>query len=93
MPSEFHEAMPAYAAEPVATLPQGPIGFLDPATVRLHHQYARLSDELQEPLVGLATRIDGDPLLRLLCWHLHHCIFLYDAPIDKWPECVPCPRR
>jgi hypothetical protein len=90
IPSEFHEAMSAYAAESVATLPQGPIEFLDPATVRLHHEYARLSDELQEPLVGLATRIDGDPLLRLLCWHLHQCIFLYDAPIDKWPECIPC---
>ncbi len=90
IPPEFHETMSVHAADSVVTLPEGPIEFLEPATVRLYHQYACLSDELQEPLVGLATRIDGDPLLRLLCWHLHHCIFLYDAPVDRWPERIPC---
>lgn len=52
IPSEFHEAMSAYAAESVATLPQGPIEFLDPAAWCF---YTRAWDVLASRCIGVAS--------------------------------------
>lgn len=66
---DVKEALRAGWEESVATMPRGPLDFLDVANVRQWRRGCGLGDEYEAPLESAARQVAGDPVLRLLAWH------------------------
>jgi hypothetical protein len=84
------EALEAEWSASQATLPAGPLPFLEPAFVRGACQDAGLPAEVVELACTTAPRVAASTALRALAWHCHYCV--YCAPVSPraavaaWPS-------
>jgi hypothetical protein len=76
-----------------ATLPNGPLFFLEPAYLTSAAREAGFGQEQVGAFTSAAGRIAADPTARALAWHVYHRLFR--APtfqrdrVQRWPARVP----
>jgi hypothetical protein len=87
--SEAEALEPDWTAS-LATLPVGPLAFLQPAFVRNAGEAAGLPAEIIDRACATAAKVAATDALRALAWHCHYCV--YRAPhypraaIAAWPS-------
>jgi len=86
----YREPMATGWDESIRSLSTAPLEMLRESVVAERHAYARLEDELLPRLISVAARIESDPALRLLLWHLYRTMYCSaGGDPNEWPQGIP----
>ena len=72
----------------VNSLPEETLYYLQPENICEFRNYCRMDPGLDEILIATAEKIEANPDLKILSWHLHQTLCEYPEPFNyaKWPR-------